>query len=334
MRSEKCPSTFCIVILNLSYHILAAYVLDLTIGDPHKFPHPVRAMGWMIVRSERLLRRSVPNLRVAGVLLVVWMVLFAGAGTWGLLWLAGRWHPAWSVVLSIGLLWTGFATKSLYRESAHVLRALRQDDVGLARRKLSMIVGRDTEHLDEPEIVRAALETIGENLCDGVIAPLVYAAIGGAPLLMAYKAVSTLDSMVGHRNERYEKFGWASARMDDCVNFVPARLTGVLICGTAFLLRLDGRRAWHIFRRDRLKHRSPNSAHGESAMAGALGVQLGGQSTYAGEPSLTPLLGDPINALHAGPIASAHRLLFVTSALGMMILLGFRLAIRLVIDDW
>ena len=277
------------------------------------------------------MRRSVPNPRVAGLLLMVGMALLSGVGAWGLLWLPGRWHPACAAVLSIGLLWTGFAAKSLYRESAHVLRALRQGDLELARRKLSMIVGRDTDHLDKPEIVRATVETIGENLCDGVIAPLVYAAIGGAPLLMAYKAVSTLDSMVGHRNERYEEFGWASARMDDILNFVPARLTGVLICGAAFLLRMDGRRAWHVFRRDRLKHRSPNSAHGESAMAGALSVQLGGHATYAGKPSSTPLLGDPINELHADTIASAHRILFGTSALGALILLGLRL---LVIGEW
>ena len=320
--------------MNLSYQILAACVLDLALGDPHQFPHPVRAMGWMIGRSERLLRRSIPNPRIAGALLMVGMALLAGAGAWGLIWLTGRWHPACAAVLSVGLLWTGFAAKSLYRESAHVLRALRQGDPELARRNLSMIVGRDTEHLDEPEIVRAAVETIGENLCDGVIAPLIYAAIGGAPLLMAYKAISTLDSMVGHRNERYEEFGWASARMDDILNFVPARLTGVLICGAAFLLRLDGRRAWKSFRRDRLKHRSPNSAHGESAMAGALGVQLGGRSTYRGKPSFAPLLGDPINDLHAKSIALAHRILFVASALGVMILLGLRPLIRLVICEW
>jgi adenosylcobinamide-phosphate synthase len=183
--------------LNLSYQILAACALDLALGDPHGFPHPVRAVGWMIVRSERLLRRCIPNLRVAGVLLMVAMGLLSGAGAWGLLWLTGRWHPACAAVLSIALLWTGFATRSLHRESAHVLRALRQGDLELARRNLSMIVGRDTAHLDEPEIVRAAVETIGENLCDGVIAPLVYAAIGGAPF-----------GTSGTRNSAGRRRGW------------------------------------------------------------------------------------------------------------------------------
>lgn len=310
--------------MNLSTQILFAYGIDLLLGDPRWVPHPVRLIGWAIVRLERILRRLFSDERLGGVVLAVVVVSLSVCAGWGILRLVGAVHPWLDTVLSVVLLWTLFATRSLYDESIRVLRALEEGDLVGARKALSMIVGRDTESLDEEEITRAVIETVGENLCDGVVAPLCYAALGGVPLALGHKAISTLDSMVGYRTPRYERFGWASAKLDDLLNFIPARLTGVLICLAAFLMGMDGRRAWRVLLRDRRKHLSPNSAHGESALAGALGIQLGGRSSYGGVPSTKPHLGDRVVPLDRDAIREAHRILFATSVLALLLLLGVR----------
>lgn len=310
--------------MRLSTQILFAYGMDLLLGDPRWFPHPVRLMGWVIVRLERILRRLFVHEQLGGIVLATVIVALSVCAGWGVLRLAGVVHPWLGTVLSVVLFWTLFATRSLYDESVWVLRALEEGDLVEAREALSMIVGRDTESLDEEEIVRAVIETVGENLCDGVVAPLCYAALGGASLALGYKAASTLDSMVGYRTSRYKQFGWASAKLDDLLNFVPARLTGILICLAAFLMGMDGRRAWRVFLRNRRKHPSPNSAHGESALAGALGVQLGGRSSYRGIVSTKPHLGDQVVPLDQEAIRNAHRVLFATSVLALLLLLGVR----------
>ncbi|MCK4417441.1 MAG: cobalamin biosynthesis protein CobD [Candidatus Latescibacteria bacterium] len=309
--------------MDKAYLILIAYALDLLLGDPHWFPHPVRFIGWLVTRFEQILRRSLLSEKIAGAVLTVIIV----GGTWWvstvLVRLVKATSPLAGVSLSVVLLWTTLATRSMYTESNRIFDALNKNkDLAGARQALSMIVGRDTQDLNEPEIVRATVETIGENISDGIIAPLFYALLGGAPLALAYKASNTLDSMVGYKNECYHDLGWASAKLDDLLNFVPARISGVLMITAAYLSGLDGKGAWRIFWRDRQKHPSPNSAHGEAAMAGALRIQLGGATSYQGIESAKPLLGDPIQRLEPECIREAQRLMFITSLLGLVAVLG------------
>lgn len=264
----------------------AAYVLDLVAGDPHEIPHPVRLTGIAITAGERWLRRPAGPAHE-----LLRGALLTGAIT------AGSWVFARRAVRSSGavgevlLAWTTLATKNLLDESRAVLKALEDGDTLQARSRLAMIVGRDTESLDEPEILRAVIETVAEGLCDGVVAPILYLAVGGVPLAFAYKAVNTLDSMVGHREPPYLYFGRVAARLDDLANLVPARLAALAIVAAAILTGADARRAWAVFRRDGGKHPSPNAGQSEAAMAGALGVRLGGMNYYAGKPSPKPVLG-------------------------------------------
>jgi adenosylcobinamide-phosphate synthase len=265
---------------------LAAYCLDWIAGDPRDAPHPVRLMGKAISTGERWLRRpaSPPDDFLRGAILTG---AIAG-GSWIIARLAVR---ASGVCGEVLLAWTTLATRSLLDESAAVLNALDRGDLALARRRVAMIVGRDTELLDEPEIVRAVIETVAEGLCDGVVAPILYLVMGGVPLAFAYKAVNTLDSMIGHREPPYRYFGRAAARLDDVANFVPARVTALTIVTAAFVTRWSGRDAWLVFRRDGDRHPSPNAGQAEAAMAGALGVRLGGMNYYEGKPAPKPVLG-------------------------------------------
>jgi len=263
----------------------AAYALDLAAGDPRGMPHPVRWMGRAITAGERLRRPASPaGELLQGAVLTASIV----AGSWFLARLAVR-HGG--IATEILLAWTTLATRSLLDESRAVVNALDAGDLTRARSQLAMIVGRDTGALDEPEILRAVIETVAEGLCDGVVAPLVYLALGGVPLAFAYKAVNTLDSMIGHRETPYLYFGRTAARLDDVANFVPARLTAVAIVAAAWLTSASAPQAWSVFRRDGAKHPSPNAGQSEAAMAGALGVRLGGLNYYGGQPSPKPVLG-------------------------------------------
>jgi len=298
--------------------LLCAYCLDLLLGDPRRFPHPVRGIGWAIMQLERLLKRGKAE-RWTGVVLV----LIVLSGTYGitvaLITFATRLQPKIGIVLQILMLWTALATKDLYVHTQRVFRPLIDGDLLTARLMLSRIVGRDTERLDSSEIVRATVETIAENVVDGITAPIFYALIGGAPAALAYKAANTLDSMVGYKNDRYRDFGWAGAKFDDLVNFIPARLTGMLIPIVAMMLGLDGRNSWRTFWRDRKKHPSPNSAHAEAAFAGALNVRLGGTSTYQGVPSHKPYLGEASQPLTPQAARLAQRLMWGTSVVFLML---------------
>ena len=220
-------------------------------------------------------------------------------------------------------LWFSYqllAARSLQKESMAVYSPLKAHDLEGARRAVSRIVGRDTQALDETGVAKAAVETVAENTCDGVIAPLIFLFLGGLPAGMAYKAVSTLDSMVGYKNDKYRFFGWASARLDDILNFIPARLSGLLLClGAALLPGCSGRRAWTIFWRDRRKHASPNSAHTEAACAGALGVRLAGDASYFGKVVHKPTLGDPVRPVESEDIPRACRLMYAGA--GLLLLL-------------
>jgi adenosylcobinamide-phosphate synthase len=286
--------------------IAAAYLLDWIAGDPEWLPHPVRLIGRCIEVGEARLRRPGQGAKeelLAGGALTLGVVALSYFGTAkGIAW-AKRFGHRTGIATEVLLGWTCLASRNLFDESSAVMRAVEQVDLPFARQRLARIVGRDTEALSEPEIHRAVIETLAESACDGIVAPLFYLAVGGVPLAMAYKAVNTLDSMIGHADRRYFYFGKAAARLDDVANYLPSRVTAMAIAmaaGAASDTRASS--ALRIWRRDGEKHTSPNAGQPESAMAGALGVRLGGENTYAGEAVASPLLGaefDPPKLIHA-----------------------------------
>ena len=270
----------------MNWVTVAGVGLDLAFGDPRWIPHPVRAIGWLITRQDRLL----PHTKLAGVLL--WIVTVGGAA--GVV--AGTLQLA--PLISIYWVYSLLAIRDLDRHAAAVIHAL--PDLPAARERLSWIVGRDTAHLSESEIVRATVETVGENLSDGIVAPLFYLALGGPVWMAAYKAVNTLDSMVGYRDDRYRDLGWFSARADDWANWIPARLTAVLIWVICLLPGFGLARSIRVTLRDGASQPSPNAGYPEAAVAGALGVQLGGTNTYRSVSNTKAYLGDPVRPLDAG----------------------------------
>lgn len=312
----------------MALKIFLAYLLDLVIGDPAWIPHPVVLIGKGISWGERRLRPFVStpeSQRAAGIVLVAAIVGTTYFVTWGLLRLAYSVHFLLGDAATVWLLSTTLAGKGLRQAAADVYRPLTAGDLPAARRAVSMIVGRDTENLNSGEITRAAVETVAENLSDGVIAPLFYALLGGAPLAMAYKAVNTLDSMIGHRDERYLYFGWAAARFDDAVNYIPARLTGLLLLTAGWLLGQDVKEGWRAMREDTGNHPSPNGGVPEGAMAGLLGVRLGGLNYYRGVPSFRGYLGKEKEPLAPKHIREANRLVSLTTLLGVCLGCGLRL---------
>lgn len=310
------------------FSLLFGYLLDLVIGDPLWLPHPVRLIGWGISKMESLLRGKQPctpqKERAKGFILAFTIPALAYLVSWSILWAAKRIHPIVGFFLESWFCFQILAVHSLWAESMRVWKLLLIGDTEGARHAVSMIVGRDTQSLDEKGIMKAAIETVAENTGDGVIAPLFFMALGGAPLGFCYKAISTLDSMVGYRNEKYRYFGTASARLDDLVNFIPARLSGILFIVAAPLCRLDGKNAFKIFLRDRKKHDSPNSAHPEAACAGALRIALAGDAYYGGELHHKPVLGDDLRPVEANDILQANRLMTTATAFMMPLALGIR----------
>jgi len=308
--------------------LASAWLLDWIAGDPEWLPHPVRLMGAAITGGERLLLRptgSDTHKLVAGGALSVTLVAATYAVTRTILTLARHRGLVAGSAAEILLAWTCLASRSLHDEASAVLRALQNADLPLARQKLARVVGRDTLLLDEADISRALIETLAESSCDGVVAPLFYLALGGVPLGMAFKAVSTLDSMIGHTSERYLYFGRVAARLDDAANYIPARLTALLITAAAGS-RARMAAAARIWFRDGARHKSPNAGRPEAAMAGALTVRLGGASTYNGERVETPLLGAEFQQPSAAQAARALRLAFMVSMVSMISvvsLLGF-----------
>ncbi len=285
--------------------LLCGVALDLAVGDPRWLPHPVRGIGWLINRLEPIYRHL--PLRLGGVLL--WLSV-VGA-TAGVVWLTLPW-------LAIFWIWTFLAVRDLDVQAMRVIVALRDGDLTTARHRLSMIVGRDTAALDEPEILRATVETVAESLSDGIVGPLFYLALAGPAGMAAFKAASTLDSMCGYRNEHYREFGWASARLDDVANFIPARLSVLLVAGAALLLGYDARAALRHAHRDGRSQPSPNSGYPEAALAGALGVRLGGLNFYQGVPSAKATLGDPRRPLSFEVFRGVRQILYATSALAVL----------------
>lgn len=312
--------------MRLEFQVMAAFGVDLLVGDPRWLPHPVRIIGRFAAALESPLRRAIPNARAAGVVAVCVMLAVTGLISFLLVAGAARWNPVAGDVVSILLLYTCFAGCDLARHSRRVYQALAKGDMPEARRRLSMMVGRDTEKLDEPEVVRGAVESVAENMVDGVTAPLFFAVLGGPVGAMLYKAINTLDSTFGYKNERYFRFGWASARLDDVANYIPARVTAPLVALTAALLGLRPLKAWRMFRRDGRAHPSPNSGLSEAAVAGALGVQLGGINYYSGEISERPRMGDPDQTLERTHILQTNRLMLLTSVIALILFAAIRFA--------
>ncbi|MEW6544993.1 MAG: adenosylcobinamide-phosphate synthase CbiB [Nitrospirota bacterium] len=308
-----------------------ACLADAVAGDPRWLPHPVKLMGLVITWCDERVRPHCAGpaaKRLAGIALAVGLPASAYALGWLAIELAGLVHDLLGRGMELFLAWTTLAARDLLDHGLAVQRALVRGSLPEARAAVALIVGRDTQALPEPEVVRATVETVAESASDGVVAPLLYLAIGGAPLALAYKAISTLDSMVGHLDERHRDFGWASAQLDDLANWMPARATGGLLVLAAGLVFRDlrvVRRAWHVLRRDGAKHPSPNSGRPEAAMAGALGVQLGGLNLYDGVPVERPVLGDPGPILTAAHVRLALTLLATVAVLAAGAAIGARL---------
>ncbi|MGN0775381.1 MAG: adenosylcobinamide-phosphate synthase CbiB [Candidatus Ventricola sp.] len=300
-------------------HVLAlalGFALDALLGDPEWLLHPVCVIGSYISFAEKRLRARGGNLRKSALLLTASTVLLTMAAAGALLALLSCFGRIPRLAGMALLDWLGLAMTSLAREARGVERALDRG-VEAGRAQVARIVGRDTQRLSEEEIIKATVETVAENTTDGVIAPMLYAALGGPVLLWGFKAASTLDSMVGYMDERYRDIGWSSARLDDLLNFIPARVTGPLLCLAAALAGLDGQNAWRVMRRDHACHKSPNCAWSEAAAAGALHIQLGGTHDYFGKPMEKPTIGDADRPAERADVARAVRLMMAASLLMM-----------------
>jgi adenosylcobinamide-phosphate synthase len=302
--------------------ILLGFLIDLLLGDPHWLPHPVRGMGFLIAKGEGVLRRLLPRReRLAGTLLVLVITGVAFTIPAVILFVAWRINMwAYMVIASI-MTWQVLAARCLRDESMKVYRKLKENDLEGARRAVSMIVGRDTAHLSEEQVTKAAVETVAENLGDGVIAPMCYLAIGGPALAMLYKGINTMDSMIGYKNERYLHFGRTAAKLDDVANWIPARLSALFLIEACPLLGLDKKNARRVYRRDRYKHESPNSAHGEAACAGALGVALAGNAYYEGVLCEKPEIGDPLRPIAPEDIPRTARLMYAAAVFFLPVVL-------------
>ena len=313
--------------------MLGAFVLDLLMGDPAWLPHPVVMMGKLISFLENKLRKSFPKTdrgeRIAGTILVLIVCVLCFCVPFLVIWFAYRTYPYIGVAFEIFFCGQLLAARSLRSESMKVYEKLKNGTLDEARYAVSMIVGRDTGNLSREGVTRAAVETVAENTSDGVIAPMFYLLIGGAPLALCYKAINTMDSMIGYRSEPYLYFGRAAAKLDDAANYIPARLSALLLIAAARMCRLDAKNAAGVGRRDRRNHASPNSAQTESAMAGALGVRLGGPAWYFGKYFNKPFIGDDARPIEPEDILKANRMLYTGSVLGLILLSALRAGITL-----
>lgn len=297
-----------------------AWLLDFIIGDPQNWPHPVRWIGNLISSVQRLVRHychSERALRIGGAVMWVLVVGVTWGVSWGVLTLATMIHPWFGWLVEVWMIFTVLAGRCLAKAAMDVERPLRAGNLAESREKLAWIVGRDTSQLQPEQINRAVVETVAENTVDGIIAPLFFLLIGGAPLAMAYKAVNTLDSMVGYKHEKYRAIGMVSARLDDVANYLPARLSWLLLSLAAFLCRQDGARALQIGWRDRYNHSSPNCAWSEACVAGALGIRLGGPNNYFGQRVEKPWIGDARRNISVDDISQTIRLMWVASTLAL-----------------
>ena len=315
--------------------ILAGFLLDLLAGDPHWLYHPVRLVGKLISATEKNLRRWFPKTDKGERLAGFFLVLIVSGVTMGvpslLLWLVSRWGRPGAFIIETILCYQLFALRSLKEESMKVYHELKHRNLSGARKAVSMIVGRDTENLDEAGVTRAAVETVAENTSDGIVAPLLFLAIGGAPLGFFYKAVNTMDSMLGYVEMPYKHIGLVPAKMDDVMNFIPSRLSALLMLLAGGILRLDVKNGWKIFQRDRYNHASPNSAQTESVCAGLLGLRLAGDAYYHGQLHKKKYIGDALREVEYEDIPRSCRLLYVTAMLSLILFGGLKFLFLVVI---
>lgn len=308
--------------------LLIGFFIDCLLGDPHWLPHPVVLIGKLISGLERVFRRLLPKTvageRTAGGL--IWLVTAAISGLvpWAILRVCGLVSPWLALGVQGVMCWQIMAPRSLRDESMKVYRALKTGTLPQARQAVSMIVGRDTEQLDAAAVARAAVETVAENASDGVIAPLLFIALGGAPLGFVYKAVNTMDSMLGYVEPPYKNVGCIPAHMDDIFNFIPARLCAVLMLAAGGILGMDVKNGWKIFRRDRYNHASPNSAQTESVCAGLLGLRLAGDASYHGVLHRKKYIGDPLREITPEDIPQSCRLMYGATILMLLLCVGAR----------
>jgi len=303
------------------YHLIAivlAVIIDMFIGDPPNWPHPVKGFGKLIqFFDKRWNLRSYRKLK--GIIMLLILIAIVFSLSVGLVALSYFLHPILGIAMESLLIATTIAQKGLMKAALEVQTPLKNGDITLARENLSYIVGRDTDQLTEEEIVRGTVETVAENTSDGITAPLFWAVIGGAPFALTYRLINTCDSMVGYKNASYHEFGWASARLDDVVNWLPARLTGLVMMLSP--KKVSSKKAWSIVLRDAKKHPSPNSGWGEAAVAALLGIRLGGINYYQGQKSYRMEMGDPINSLHLNHIAESIKIMKRTVTLFLVILI-------------
>jgi len=303
--------------------LLIGYILDLIFGDPYSLPHIIRLIGTLISKTEKILRRIFPKSNkgefIAGIFLVIIVTVIPTIITIIIL------KACESVSVYLRLVVEGFicyqllATKSLKNESMKVYKELKNNDLEAARYKVSMIVGRDTIALTEEGITKATVETIAENTSDGIIAPIIYMIMGGAPIGLFYKTVNTMDSMVGYKNDKYLYFGRFAARFDDVLNYIPARISAYLMLVASFITKMNGKNAYKIYKRDKYNHSSPNSAHTEAVCAGALEIQLAGDAYYFGELYKKKTIGDSIRPIEIEDIRRSNWLLYTTSFIGIIL---------------
>lgn len=305
--------------------VIIGFALDSILGDPHSLPHPIRLIGRLISSLEKTFRRLIPkNARSAGMLTAITVLIISTAVPTALM-LICYWANLWLGVVIEGIFcYYLIAPKCLCNESMAVYRKIAAGDTEGARCAVSMIVGRDTNVLDETGIIKAAVETVAENTSDGVTAPMIYIMLGGAPLGFFYKAANTMDSMIGYKNEKYIDFGRFAARLDDVLNFIPSRLTALVMVLSSYVLRLDGVNAYKIWRRDRRNHASPNSAQTESVCAGALDVQLAGNAYYFGKLCEKKTIGDNLRPIENEDIKRANRLMYCTALITLVYAVGIR----------
>ena len=299
--------------------LIIGFFLDMLLGDPNVFVHPVVIMGKCIEKTEKGMRKIIKNEKIAGMVLVIIVIIVVAWSSFFIL----RFFRNINFWLGLGvesiMCWQCIAAKSLKKESIKIYYALKNNDIERARLDVSMIVGRDTKNLDEEGIIKATVETVAENTSDGVIAPVFYMMLGGGVLGYVYKAINTMDSMIGYKNEKYLNFGYFGAKLDDVVNFIPSRVSAGLMLFSAWLLKLDVKNGWKTFKRDRFNHASPNSAQTESVCAGVLNVRLAGNAWYFGELVEKKTIGDNIRSIEKEDIVLANNLMYM-SAVSIMVL--------------
>lgn len=319
----------------MALHLLAilciGFILDFIIGDPHGLWHPVQGIGLLITLYERMLRKAAKEnpaaLRICGGVLVILVLVSAVAIAALLLWVAFEANKWIGYGLACVISWQMLAAKSLRTESMKVCTALKQEGLMAGRKAVSMIVGRDTESLSEEGVIKAAVETVAENTSDGITAPLFYMMIGGPLLGVLYKAVNTMDSMIGYKNEKYRYFGTCAAKLDDLMNYIPARVSAWFMILASGLLNMNIKQAWKIYRRDRKNHKSPNAAQTEAVMAGALEIQLAGDAWYFGELHEKPYIGDPLRKIQAEDIKRACRLEYGSVILSFIVMAAVKIGL-------